>query len=324
MLLATTVLASCGNSAEAAATVNGVDLADSVFKEELEVLTAHPEFAQAAFGAPVPPDEGGTVDIEFAAGILSIRITIELLDQEFRARGLELTDADIEAVDETFTDALRELMDDLPGSYRDSFYRWNAQLVALRDALEAEAAERPDTTADSEVQAFYDDFGVIFGEQVCARHILLDSEEAADEVVADLAGGADFGELASERSTDPSAQFNGGDLGCAPRGRYVPGFEEAAWDGPIGEVQGPVESQFGFHVVFVDSRGVAPLAEVEAEIRDFLGSPDSRSGQVLIGLTLQRLVRSATIEVNERYGRWDAQATTVVPPGDESSRTAGR
>lgn len=85
-----------------------------------------------------------------------------------------------------------------------------------------------------------------------ARHILLETEEDAANVIAELDGGADFATLAAERSTGPSAS-NGGDLGWFGRGRMVPPFEEAAFALEVGAYsETPVETQFGFHVLIVE------------------------------------------------------------------------
>lgn len=106
-------------------------------------------------------------------------------------------------------------------------------------------------------------------EQVCARHILLETEEDANEVLTELEQGADFAELAQERSTGPSGP-QGGDLGCLGRGQTVAPFDEAAFSAPVGEPVGPVETQFGQHVILVyelRDAGLTPLDEVRDQLR---------------------------------------------------------
>lgn len=90
-------------------------------------------------------------------------------------------------------------------------------------------------------------------EMVNARHILVKDEAAADQVLADLAAGADFAGLARERSQDTGSAQKGGELGWAPRGQYVPEFEEIAFSAPL-KTPTKVQSQFGWHVIEVLER----------------------------------------------------------------------
>lgn len=101
-----------------------------------------------------------------------------------------------------------------------------------------------------------------------AAHILVGSEEEAQEIVAALEGGADFAELARTRSTGPSGP-NGGDLGWFGPGMMVPAFEEAVRALEHGSYSAPVQTQFGWHVILLrDSRmtDAPPLSEVEGEL----------------------------------------------------------
>lgn len=107
--------------------------------------------------------------------------------------------------------------------------------------------------------------------EVKARHILLESEEDARQVIGELEAGADFAALAKERSTGPSAA-RGGDLGYFTRGEMVPAFSEAAFALEPGEyTDEPVESQFGWHVVKVEDRRTKQpktLEEMEGQLRE--------------------------------------------------------
>jgi foldase protein PrsA len=324
VLVAVLLLGACGTTAgsDAALTVNGVQLSDADFRDELDLLIEHPQFAQIAFDAVPDADNPSVVSQEFAGSVLRLRVFISLVDAEFDRRGLEVTDADLGRADETFGPELVSLLGGLPDDYASRFRHWNAQLLVLRDQLEADAQDRGDEVTDDEVAQFYDEHqGLFTDEQVCARHVLVDTEAEADEVLAELEGGADFGQVATDRSIDPSAQANQGDLGCASRGQYVPPFEEAVWNGPIGEVQGPVETDFGFHVILVDSRGAPGFDELEADIRAFLESPASRQGQQLLNLLIQRMVVSADIAVNAKYGEWDPATQSVV--ATQAARAGG-
>jgi peptidyl-prolyl cis-trans isomerase C len=111
----------------------------------------------------------------------------------------------------------------------------------------------------------------------CARHILFnkDQREQAEEVKDQLEAGGDFAQLAKEFSQDPGSAEQGGDLGCLGRGETVPDFEDAVFGAEQGEILGPVETEFGYHVIEVtDVREEAtrPLSEVETQIRDQLAT----------------------------------------------------
>jgi hypothetical protein len=88
---------------------------------------------------------------------------------------------------------------------------------------------------------------------VNARHILVEGEEQAQEIVDALKAGASFADLAAANSSDGSAQ-NGGELGWSPVANYVEGFDDAVTNLPIGEISDPVKSEFGYHIIQVRAR----------------------------------------------------------------------
>ncbi len=106
-------------------------------------------------------------------------------------------------------------------------------------------------------------------EQVKASHILLETEEKANEVIEKLSAGGDFAELAKEYSTDEGSKGLGGDLGYFSRGEMVSDFEEAAFNLEIGKVSEPVESVHGFHIIKVEDKKEAKEANYE-ESKDMI------------------------------------------------------
>ncbi len=121
--------------------------------------------------------------------------------------------------------------------------------------------------------------------QVKAEHILIrfkgsavplkkDAKELTDEealakakeIRQKLVDGADFATLAKAESDDAGSGANGGDLGTFGHGRMVPAFEEVAFTIPVGELSQPVKSQFGYHIIKVESRQEKGFVEVRAEI----------------------------------------------------------
>lgn len=89
--------------------------------------------------------------------------------------------------------------------------------------------------------------------QAEARHILVDTEEQCEALKTQIAGGADFADVAKEHSSCPSSA-NGGDLGSFGPGQMVPEFDTVVFSAPVNEVQGPVKTQFGYHLLEVTSR----------------------------------------------------------------------
>ncbi|MET3598806.1 peptidylprolyl isomerase [Martelella mangrovi] len=112
-------------------------------------------------------------------------------------------------------------------------------------------------------------------EEVHARHILVDSEEEAQDIIKQLDDGADFAELAEQHSTGPSAS-NGGDLGYFSKGQMVPEFEEAAFAlEPGAYTETPVKTQFGYHVIEVEDmreKAPVPFEQIEPQLRQLIAS----------------------------------------------------
>jgi len=86
-----------------------------------------------------------------------------------------------------------------------------------------------------------------------ARHILVATQEECEEIKTQITDGADFAELAKKHSTCPSGQ-QGGDLGEFSNGQMVKEFDNVVFNEDVGEVHGPVQTQFGFHLIEITSR----------------------------------------------------------------------
>ena len=86
-----------------------------------------------------------------------------------------------------------------------------------------------------------------------ARHILVDTEAQALDLKTQIEAGTDFGEIAKSHSKCPSGKA-GGDLGSFSPGQMVPEFDKAVFTGEVGKTLGPVETQFGFHLIEIIER----------------------------------------------------------------------
>ena len=128
-----------------------------------------------------------------------------------------------------------------------------------------------EATSEDKLRAYYDATyqSADLGREYNASHILVESEEEANDLIVKLSDGADFAALAQEFSTGPSGP-NGGALGWFGQGRMVAPFEQAVMSLTVGEVSPlPVQTQFGWHVIILnDMRAVQAPAfeEVSGEI----------------------------------------------------------
>ena len=127
--------------------------------------------------------------------------------------------------------------------------------------------------SDDQLKKRYDELVATFKpqEEVRAHHVLLETEDQAKAVIADLRSGGNFEDIAKAKSKDPSAAKNGGDLGFFAKGQMVPEFADAAYALKIGEVSAqPVKTQFGWHVIRVDEKrmSTAPaFADSKEDVR---------------------------------------------------------
>lgn len=202
-------------------------------------------------------------------------ITKKIIELEADKQGIKVTEAEID-------EELAELADYYGGeaAMTSALAMYNITMDQVRDdltvniKLEKLMQSRIEIT-DEEIQEYYaahqEDF--FNEEQIKVSHILVESEEEAQEIKALLAGGQDFAELAQERSTDPFTKDQGGDLGAVGRGEMVEEFEQAAFALKPGQISDPVKSEYGYHIIKVDEKMEArqgTLEENKDKIREAL------------------------------------------------------
>lgn len=137
------------------------------------------------------------------------------------------------------------------------------QSILINALFENYRKQNPVTDAD--VQAEYDKFvAANGGKEFKARHILVETEDQAKKIIADLNKGAKFEDLAKKLSKDPGSGANGGDLDWAAPASFVPEFSEAMMKLGKGQTTAvPVKSQFGYHVIRVDDVRQAQLPKID-------------------------------------------------------------
>ncbi|HEX5215516.1 MAG TPA: peptidylprolyl isomerase [Vicinamibacterales bacterium] len=132
-----------------------------------------------------------------------------------------------------------------------------------------------DAVNDKAMRQVYDDAvkQMSKDEEVRARHILVPTEAEAKAILDDLKKGANFETVAKEKSKDPGAAAQGGDLGYFTKDQMVPEFAEVAFKLPKGEISDPVKSQFGWHIIKVeDKRTKTPpsFEQVKDQVETFV------------------------------------------------------
>jgi peptidyl-prolyl cis-trans isomerase C len=146
-----------------------------------------------------------------------------------------------------------------------------ARNSALAQASVEQFLNKESNISEADMHKVYKENEAAFTrEEISASHILLKSKTEADAVLKELKAGGDFAKLAASKSIGPSAS-RGGNLGSFSRGQMVPEFEKAAFALKVGELGGPVKTQFGYHVIKVtDKKGpiVTPFEQVMPQIRE--------------------------------------------------------
>jgi hypothetical protein len=311
--LVATFLAACAGDAEPAATVDGTPITQQAIVDELEAIQGNPEYVEAleGTGARVLGEDAGAFDAGFVAAQLGLRIRYALVGNEVERRDLDIDDACRDAARDGVLSRLagvsatgdgEDVLEKFPDEYVDYLVQREAEVLVLQGDL----AGQPCVTDDA-VETYYDEHRQEF-QQACSGHILVATRAEADEIVALLRGGADFATVAAERSTDPGSAQQGGQLPCVRRGELIPEFESALFSQEVGVIGDPVETEFGFHVIRVDARQVAPLDEVRDQVVEVMRADVENA----FGQWFGEAIASAEIDVDPRYGEWDASVADVV------------
>lgn len=263
--------------------------------------------------AELAPSTGDVVDPQLFAESLLLLITNRVwaaaAEEEF---GLVITDAAVEAKKEELV-ALTGLPED------ELFDAYGLTAVALRaistrelfreSVISALSAGMPAPT-EEELRARYEVL-LLDASQACSAHILLETEEEAEAALERALAGEEFAALAMELSTGPSGP-NGGDLGCGPPSQYVGEFAAGVLDSEVGVAYGPVETQFGWHVILVSERTVPDFEEMREAV---VAEAQNESAGPLWEEWALGVMAAADVQVEPEYGVWTTDPfPNVIPP----------
>ena len=196
--------------------------------------------------------KGGKV----VAKVGSLTVTTDELDQEWSAasrmiiQGVSELERKKEIVNKLIGDKVVTLEAYKEGINneveKDTTFAKQKETLLLNVLYKTEIADKAKAT-ESEMKEEYEKQK----EEIHAAHLLVETKEQADAIYQQLKNGTDFTQLAKEKSIDPSAKNNGGDLGFFRWGKMVPAFQDAAFALKDGEISRPVQTQYGWHVIKV-------------------------------------------------------------------------
>src|SRR5712672_2435624 len=184
------------------------------------------------------------------------------------------------------------------------------------------ASEGKAATTDEAMKKVYEDASKqITGEQeVHARHILVETEDEAKAVAAELKKGADFAELAKKKSKDPGAS-DGGDLGFFTKDQMVPEFSNVAFALEPGKISDPVKSQFGWHIIKVEekrNRKAPEFEQVKGQIETYV----TRKAQADYVAKLRETAKVERMDKPEETAKSDTKPDVKTDAKPEAAKPA--
>jgi parvulin-like peptidyl-prolyl isomerase len=321
----TLVAAGCGDTDEIPADAVAVVDGTSITKASLDELLARAKKSYTAQQRTFP--KAGTAEYRSLQNqAVAYLVQREEYAQEADELGLKVTDAQI-------TEKLDEVKKQYFGNDQKKFLAGLKQqgytVAALREDIQSQLVSEKiynDITndvkiSDADLEKYYDDNKANYSvaESRAVRHILVKTKAEADQIHAQLAGGADFAAIAKQSSLDPGSKDQGGKL-TVSRGQTVAPFDKAAFSLKTNELSEPVKTEFGYHIIqplaAVKAGSVTPFADVKAQIRTQL--TEERKNEA---------VNDWAADIEKKYKGKVTYATGFEPPetstGEEATTTAG-
>lgn len=316
--VAALLVTGCGELLDpAAAVVNGQKITVDEIQADLERFEESPEFERLS-----QQGDSQALKRQVEQQILSQEIRRAVLEPKAEELGIDITAEDVQQ-------RMDEIKQDFPsqGAFEEALKEQGLTLDQLTELVEDSLLEerlRTEVTegtrpTEEELRAHYEENEEEF-QETAAQHILVEDRDLARRLATQLQNAPEgrledlFARLARQHSIDESNASDGGDLGYFKPGDFVPEFESAADELEIGEVSDPVRSEFGFHVIWVTDRRIAPFEDVVGSIEQTLGqgAADEAWDEYV-----REAYEEADVKVNPRYGEFDEEALLVVDPSAE-------
>ena len=310
------VSAACGAVSPYAAIINGQRATQRDLDRELKAIKNNKAFLQALQaqgGLQIEGTGKNTFDMAFVSRVLTRRIFFVIIHQQVAKRHLKVTEADLTAARRDAQDQFggAATFKAFPKGYAEEAVRTTAEIAVLQKSLGSGDAS-PD-----KIKAYYDAHPDEF-QEACVSHILVDDEATAKALKAQLDAGADFADLAKKNSkdnqgADGGSAAKGGSLDCinaSQSANFDPDFVAGYKDLPVNKVSDPVKTQFGYHLIKVTDRHQQSLQDATSDITAKL----TQNTQQAFNDMITASAKKAKIRVNPRYGTFDRDQLSVVPP----------
>ncbi len=274
----------CSFGGKVAAVVNGQVITQKEVEQRMARL--NPAYRQALGGD--------------SKRLLEEMIMETILIQEARRRGLE---RDVE-VDKLVKEARRQIL-------------LGRLLEMIREGKGSDLGDADVAKAYEENKKFY-----VEPETFRASHVLVATEQEAQQVIDRLKAGEDFVKVAQELSTDPT-KTRGGDIGYFSKGQLIPEFEQACEKLQPGEISGVIKTQLGYHVIRLTERKAPrqlPLDEVKDQIRKQLATQQQ---QKQVETFIQQLRAKAQVQIKDAANPVSKPAPANKPVSSEANLPAG-
>ena len=328
IVVAVLLLIACGSpSVQTVARVDNVILT----RQDLDQRIARIQKGLQA--QPAQTQQPSTLDIERAivGQFVQQNITLNVA----RQRGISITDKEVDNLINQFRTSISQsgggTLDDavqnqlgLPGGDSSEFRQFATSFVARQklgetlvttDTVRQQVTDQVMAEANKQV------------DQVHAAHILVETEADAQKVLDRLAQGQKFEDLAKELSKDTGSATNGGDLGWAQRGQFVPEFEKTIFDElkPGETTKTPVKSQYGYHIIKVIERAQRPSMTPE-QAKQTIDQQISQQLSTQRQQALQKLIDDETAKAKSegRLQAPDYPTPTPAPQPTEAPAPPGQ
>ncbi len=246
------------------------EISQSDASNVLDEITSSERFFQAVYN--------GTLSTADQQNVVTQLIEREIYKAEAERRGLTARAEDLESANtllETQLQAVASSVD--PGDPEVAAAEIREELGAYFDAI-AEGVAYESVLRESFA-------GDVEGGLPCTSHILVDDEAVSNDLIDQLNAGADFAALAQEFSIDAGSGANGGALGCVDPQGYVPEFRDAVIAAEVDDIVGPVQTDFGYHIIVVT--GYEDPAAIEADF--------------------SAIFDDVVVAIDPEFGTWDAE-----------------